>query len=83
MRVTLSPKARKALLRSNKRQLISEKLHKLAEEPLPLTNNVTQLRNRPEFRLRIQDWRVIFVMTEDEIIVRDIAPRGSAYEEKT
>ena len=83
MKVTLSPKARKALTRSNKREVLSEKLHQLAADPDALANNVTQLRGRTEFRLRVQDWRVIFIRTDDEIVVRDIAPRGSAYEDRT
>ena len=81
MKSVLGSKARKALLRSNKRELILEKLHLLASDPISQANNVTRLRNRPEYRLRVQDWRVIFIKKNDEIIVRDIGPRGSVYED--
>jgi mRNA interferase RelE/StbE len=72
--------ARQALMRSNKRDLIVEKIGLLATDPAALANNVTQLKGRPEWRLRVQDWRVIFVREGDTLLIRDIAPRGAAYE---
>lgn len=32
-------------------------------------------------RLRVQDWRIIFLVTEETILIRDIAPRSSVYED--
>ena len=44
--------------------------------------NVTQLQGRPECRLRVQDWRIIFSREGDVLLIRDIAPRSRAYEVK-
>lgn len=41
-------------------------------------NQVTPLVGRPEKRLRLGSWRIIF--SETEIVVVKIAPRGRAYE---
>lgn len=83
MNIVLSPAAARALARSNKGELISGKLRQLADAPETMRNNVKQLRGRPEQRLRVQDWRVIFVTKADTLFVREIVPRGSAYEEKS
>jgi mRNA interferase RelE/StbE len=80
--VQFSNTAARALLRSNKRGLIREKINELAREPLALAANVKRLKGRPEYRLRVQDWRVIFRMDEDVLWIDDIAPRGRAYEER-
>ncbi|WP_294403629.1 type II toxin-antitoxin system RelE/ParE family toxin [uncultured Ruminococcus sp.] len=34
----------------------------------------------PEFRLRVGEYRIIFEMTTEEIVIRDVLPRGKAYE---
>ena len=43
-------------------------------------NQVTQLVGRPEKRLRVGSWRIIFVEDADTLTVIRIAPRGGAYE---
>ena len=73
----------RALLKSNKRLLIREKINELVAEPLSQKANVKRLQGRPEYRLRIQDWRIIFRIEEDILWVDDIAPRGSVYEVKS
>jgi mRNA interferase RelE/StbE len=78
--VRFSKTAARALLRSNKRVLIRQKLDELAQDPLSLSANVKRLQGRAEYRLRVQDWRVIFRMHEGVLWIDDIAPRGSAYE---
>ena len=70
----------KALLKSNKGKLIRDKIGELAIDPLSPTANVKRLRGRPEHRLRVQDWRVIFRIEESILWIDDIAPRGSVYE---
>ena len=82
MRISFSKSARQALLRSNKRKLILEKIALLASDQEALGNNVTQLRGREECRMRVQDWRVIFLRNDDELLIREIATRGSVYEVK-
>ncbi|TWD09669.1 mRNA interferase RelE/StbE [Sphingobium sp. AEW010] len=70
----------KALLRSNKRTLIRQKIEELAQDPDSLAANMKRLQGRPEYRLRVQDWRVIFRIEQNILWIDDIAPRGSAYE---
>ncbi len=73
--------AQKALARSNKRALIVNKLEQLAHNPDAMKNNITQLKGREEMRLRVQNWRIIFIINDDTITVQEIAPRSSVYED--
>ncbi len=79
MEIRFSKSALKALLRSDKRELIREKIDELAAEPLALSVNVKNLKGRPERRLRVQDWRVIFRIEDDVLWIDEIGPRGSIY----
>jgi mRNA interferase RelE/StbE len=78
--IRFSKSAARALLRSNKRELIREKIGELAIDPLSQSANVKRLQGRPEYRLRVQDWRVIFRIEDGLLWIEDVAPRGSAYE---
>jgi mRNA interferase RelE/StbE len=80
--IRFSKTAARDLLRSNKRGLIREKIEELAREPLSLAANVKRLKGRPEYRLRIQDWRVIFRIEDEVLWIDDVGPRGRAYEER-
>lgn len=80
MDIRFSKSAARALLRSNKRVLLRQKIDELANDPLSLSANVKKLQGRADYRLRIQDWRIIFRMEGDILWIDDIAPRGSAYE---
>ena len=82
MEIRYAKHALRALLRSNKRTLIRQKIEALAADPEGLAANVTRLVDRPEYRLRVQDWRVIFRIEDGVLLIDDIAPRGSAYEVK-
>jgi mRNA interferase RelE/StbE len=79
--IIYSRTAQRALVRSNKRALLLDKIAQLAVDPDSLANNVTQLRGTPQFRLRVQDWRVIFTRSGHELVIHDVAPRGSVYED--
>ena len=70
----------RALLKSNKRLLIRQKIDELAADPLSASANVKRLQGRPEYRLRVQDWRIIFRIEDSILWIDDIAPRGSVYE---
>ncbi len=83
MQVVISKTAGRALRRSNKRDLIARKIIELAAKPEPLSGNVVRLRGRAGFRLRVQDWRVIFRIEGDVLLVDEIEPRGSIYEDRT
>jgi mRNA interferase RelE/StbE len=78
--IRFSKSAMRALLRSNKRVLIRQKIDELAADPLSMTANVKRLQGRSEYRMRVQDWRVIFRIERSTLWIDDIAPRGSAYE---
>lgn len=78
--IRFSRTAAKALLRCDKRDLIREKVAQLAAEPLALSANVKKLQGRPEYRLRVQDWRIVFRIDAGILWIDDIAPRGSAYQ---
>jgi mRNA interferase RelE/StbE len=79
MDVRYSKAAARALIRSNKRALLKQKIDALAAFPLALDGNIVRLQGRPEYRLRVQDWRIIFRIEDETLWVDDIAPRGSVY----
>lgn len=80
MEIHFSKTALRALLRSNKRMLIRQKIDELAADPLSLSANVKRLHGRSEYRLRVQDWRIIFRIEDSILWIDDVAPRGSVYE---
>lgn len=80
MEIRYSRAAFKALRRSHKHRLIREKIEHLAEAYPEMGGNVLRLKGQPEFRLRVQDWRVVFRVEGGILSVEDVGPRGSAYE---
>lgn len=81
MDIQYSVLALRALRKSDKRDLIRRKIEDLAANPDVLGNNVRRLAGRPESRLRVQNWRIIFRIEAGTLWIDHIAPRGSAYEE--
>lgn len=79
MEIEYSKAALKAIERSNKRSLIRDKIAELAADPATLGPNVVRLEGRPEYRLRVQDWRIIFAISDDVLRVIEVGPRGSIY----
>jgi mRNA interferase RelE/StbE len=67
-------------LPTNVSRLIRTKIEQYAEDPASLANNVVKLQNRPGYRLRVGDWRVIFTEGADVLEIIAIRPRGSAYD---
>lgn len=61
--------------------LLRDKLRQLANDPHAPSNNVTRLQGREGYRLRVSDWRVIYEIYDDRLIVMvlDIGPRGGMY----
>jgi mRNA interferase RelE/StbE len=43
---------------------------------------VNKLTEHPGFRLRVRDWRVLYLVDRDRIVIQviRIAPRGGAYQ---
>lgn len=83
MQIRIAKSAAKALQRSNKRNLISQKITELAADPAMISVNVVKLSGRPEHRLRVQDWRIIFRIEDEVLYIDEIEPRGSIYEDRT
>lgn len=72
----------KALLRMprDEARRVRGKLDRLARDPHAMPN-VKQLTGHPGFRLRIGDWRVLYVLHDERIVIHviRIARRGDAY----
>jgi mRNA interferase RelE/StbE len=71
-------------LRTMPRELarrLRERLGQIAQNPYAQHSNVTKLQNRPGYRLRVGDWRVIYEIENEElvILVLRIGPRGEVY----
>jgi mRNA interferase RelE/StbE len=65
----------------NTADLIRTKLQQVAAGPFASIPNATKLQGRPGYRLWVGDWRVIYEVDKDEIVivVVKIAPRGEVY----
>lgn len=81
--ITYTKRATKALLAMPREtaRLIRDKLRLLAEDPHAPNHNATKLQGRAGYRLRVGDWRVIYDIVDDRlvILVFDIGPRGGIY----
>lgn len=80
LEIRYSDEALRTLRRLNKRDLIRRKIRGIAENPEIVRTNVKRLQGRPESRLRVQDWRVIFRIEGNVLWIDQVLPRGSAYE---
>ncbi len=80
LEIRYSDEVLRTLRRLNKRDLIRQKVEELANDPESQRTNVIRLQGRPEFQLRVQDWRVIFRIEENVLWIDKVLPRGSAYE---
>ncbi len=60
---------------------IRDRLDQIAKDPYVQYANVTKLQNRLGYRLRVGDWRVIYAVQEDElvILVLKVGSRGDIY----
>lgn len=62
-------------------RLVVEKVEALAVDPMAPNNNVKKLSNHPGYRLRVGDWRVVYTIYEQSLLIAvvRIAPRGEVY----
>lgn len=68
-------------LQRNVAKLIRKKLMAVAANPYAEHPNVRKLQGRDGYRLRVREWRVIYEIQNDQmvILVLRIAPRGEVY----
>ena len=82
-KISYTTQAAKALLKMPRStaKLIREKLEQVAADPFASIPNAKKLQGRAGYRLRVGDWRVIYEINQDEvvIIVLKIAPRDEVY----
>lgn len=82
-RIVFTKQANKTLRKMprNTARRIRKKLSTIAAAPYEPHNNVIYLQNRPGYRLRVGDWRVIYEIRNEQLIilVLRVRPRGEAY----
>lgn len=80
--IEYSKAAARALVRmpSNTAVLIRQKLIELAQDPFAACN-VKKLTGQPGYRLRVGDWRVLYMLDSGKLIVyvAEIGARGGVY----
>ena len=81
-KITFSKIADKALRRMprNIALKIGKKIKELANNPNRM-RNVKKLTNHPGCRLRVGDWRIIYTVDENELLIHiiNIKTRGEVY----
>ncbi|MDD5369466.1 MAG: type II toxin-antitoxin system RelE/ParE family toxin [Anaerolineaceae bacterium] len=62
-------------------RLVRQKMEQIAEDPFASHPNLTKLKNRDGYRLRVGDWRVIYDIQKDQVIILVLAinVRGEVY----
>ena len=60
---------------------IIRNIKQLAENPYAPNNNITRLRGKSRYRLRVGDWRVLYEIDDDLHIIEviKIGTRGGVY----
>ena len=81
-KITFSKNADKALRRMprNLALKISKKIKEIADNPQGM-RNVKKLTNHPGYRLRVGDWRIIYTVNNNELLVHviNVKTRGEVY----
>lgn len=82
--IDYSKAARKAMksMPRNIASLVMAKIEALAIDPYSPNNNVRKLTKHPGYRLRVGDWRVVYLIHEQALVITvvRIAPRGEVYQ---
>lgn len=59
---------------------VRKAINDYAADPAAHANNVTRLVGQQASRMRVGDYRVIFVETDEALVVTRIGPPGNVYE---
>jgi mRNA interferase RelE/StbE len=70
-----------ARLPANWQKRIVAKIREVAANPYAPNNNLTKLQGRDGYRLRVGDWRVIYELDDDRLVmlVLEMGARGGIY----
>jgi len=81
-KIFFSKKVDKALRRmpGNLALKMAKKIKELANNPHGM-RNVKKLTNHPGYRLRVGDWRIVYTVNDDELIIHviNVKTRGEVY----
>lgn len=57
------------------------KIEEVAVNPCAPNNNLTKLQGRDGYRLRVGDWRVLYELHDDRLVmlILDVGARGGIY----
>jgi mRNA interferase RelE/StbE len=82
-KISYTREAEKSLLKIPRKtaELIREKMDTIASDPFGDHPNAKKLQGREGYRLRVGDWRVIYKIQNEQlvIIVLKVASRGKVY----
>lgn len=81
-KITFSKEADKTLRRMprNNALIIANKIKELASNPNAM-RNVKKLTDHPGYRLRVGDWRIVYTVNNNELMIHviSIKTRGEVY----
>jgi mRNA interferase RelE/StbE len=68
-------------LPANWQERILAKIREVAAAPYAANINLMKLQGRAGYRLRVGDWRVIYELQDDRLVmlVLEVGPRGGIY----
>lgn len=68
-------------LPKNLQRIIRKRIEDLAKDPYAPNNNATKLQGIDGYRLRVGDWRVIYHIDNNQLVIEiiKIASRGEVY----
>jgi mRNA interferase RelE/StbE len=80
--VTLSKKADKTLRRMPRNPALNnaKKIRQLAQNPHEM-QNVKKLTDTPGYRLRVGDWRIVYTVNDNDLLIHviNVKIRGEVY----
>jgi mRNA interferase RelE/StbE len=70
-----------ARLPANWQKRILAKIREVAVNPYAPNSNITRLQGRDAYRLRVGDWRVIYELLDDRLVmlILEVGHRGRVY----